>query len=69
MFFTSKPDVSGKTITGDDQKVTLSDDASVSVEPGYASGTDASLFRARINPFKPASELSPRRVPQLLRER
>ena len=48
VFFKDRPEVDGRTITGDGQKVTLSDDASVSLESGYASGTDASLVRARM---------------------
>jgi hypothetical protein len=48
VFFTDRPEVSGRVLTGDGQRVTLSDDAAVSLESGYASGTDASLVRARL---------------------
>jgi hypothetical protein len=48
VFFKSRPEVSGRSVSDGAQKATLSDDATVAVESGYASGTDAGLFRARM---------------------
>lgn len=54
VFFRGRPDVDARTITGEGQKVTLSAPAAVSVGSGYASGSDASLYRARMR-FKVSS--------------
>jgi hypothetical protein len=54
VFFKKRPDVSGREISDGLQDVTLSDNATVSIESGYASGTDAALFRARMR-FTPSN--------------
>jgi len=48
VFFTERPKVAGRTLTGGDQRVTVSERAGVALQSGYSSGTDPKLVRARI---------------------
>ena len=48
VFFTQRPTVAGRTLTGGDQRVTVSERAGVVLQRGYSSGADPKLFRARI---------------------
>lgn len=48
VFFTVRPSVRGRVLTGGGQQVSVGGDASVRLEDGYASGSAAKLVRARI---------------------
>ena len=54
VFFTARPSVQGRVLSGGGQRVTLGRDASVRLENGYASGSAPRLVRARIQ-FGPSS--------------